>query len=247
MNMYEYWIGRDIDYMSIWQAYEEGGAYIDKFLSMRVHILRLELTQFSSDLPLFNHEAVHKTIKGFFHDLKRHGLSKEEYLATGPLFLYSVDRGTGIWNFLGELEPLLALAITLIEGKIRNKILVNSSKTRQILYENFRGVNPKDIERIMRANSRKDLQFALSKLASQRIQGVKVSKAPFEGNFGAAEKTLFDMQHFTMNQVFVVGSSFTNENIEGNKIQAGQDSIVAGKDINTGGDINMRGGKGCNT
>src|SRR5512138_2774604 len=113
MDVYEYWIGQRIDYRAVWQAYEEGiDGYIDKFRSMRVYLLRVELTQFSSDLALFNHEAVYKTIKGYFHDLKRYGLSEEEYISTGPLFLYSVDRGSGIWNLLGELQPLIALAVT---------------------------------------------------------------------------------------------------------------------------------------
>jgi hypothetical protein len=241
MDIYEYWIGQDIDYASVWQVYEEGAGYIDKFRSMRVHLLRIELTRFPSNLPLFNHEAVYKTIKGYFHDLKLYSLSKKEYMSTGPLFLYSVDRGTGIWNFLGELEPLLALAVTLVEGMIRNQILVNSGKARQILQEYFPDANPDDIERIMQANSRGDLQFALRKLVAQEIQGVKVSRAPFEGDFGATEKTLFDIQNFTMNQVFVVENSFTGDNVEGNKIQAVQDSVVAGRDINTDGDINMRG------
>ncbi len=45
MDIYEYWIGQDTDYASVWRAYEEGTGYIDKFRSMRVHLLRIELDQ----------------------------------------------------------------------------------------------------------------------------------------------------------------------------------------------------------
>ncbi len=83
MQRSEYWIGEEIQYESLWNAYESGFAYIDKFRSMRVHLLRVELTQFPVDLPLFNHEAVYKTIQGYFHDFKRACLTHEEYDRAG--------------------------------------------------------------------------------------------------------------------------------------------------------------------
>jgi hypothetical protein len=104
MSVEEYWIGQGVDYKAVWVSYEEGLGYIDKFRKMRVHALRIELAQFPSDLPLFNHEAVYKTIKGYFHDLKQQCLSPGESDVAGPLFLYSVERASGIWTFLGELS-----------------------------------------------------------------------------------------------------------------------------------------------
>jgi len=233
METSEYWIGRNIDYESVWQAYEEGAEpYIDKFRSMRVYLLRIELTDFPSDLPLFNHEAVYKTIKGYFHDLKRYGLSEDEYWSAGPLFLYSVDRGSGIWNFLGELQPLLALAVTLVEGTMRNQVLVNSGRTRQIFQQYFPDANPDDIQRIMQANTRRDLQLARSKLVAQEIKGVKVSQEHFDGNYEVTEKTLIDIQKVIMNQFIVVGDSVTGDKVQGDKVQADRGGIAAGRDNN---------------
>jgi hypothetical protein len=57
MSVKEYWIGKGIDYAEVWHDYENGCADIDKFRSMRVHLIRIELDQFSADQPLFNHEA----------------------------------------------------------------------------------------------------------------------------------------------------------------------------------------------
>ena len=97
--MYEYWIGENIDYDKIWDAYDQGQAYIQKFQSMRVHLFRLKLREHPRNLPLFNFEAVYKTIKGYFHDLKKLCLNSKDYAMAGPLFVYSVNRDSGIWDF----------------------------------------------------------------------------------------------------------------------------------------------------
>lgn len=231
MNVYEYWIGRDTDYVSVWQAYETGAGYIDKFRSMRMHVLRVELTQFAPNMALFNHDAVYKTLKGYFHDIKRYGLSESEYNAAGPLFLYGVDRGSGIWNFLGELEPLMALAMTLAEKMILNQELTSFHKRFQIVQRYFPTANPHDISRLMQANSKKDLQFALRKLTDQGIQGVMVSQEPFEGDFEKTEKTLIDIGNIVVGKI-VFGDSVEGDKIQGNKITSGRDSNVAGRDVN---------------
>ncbi|NOT06483.1 MAG: hypothetical protein HOP27_17970 [Anaerolineales bacterium] len=233
MNISEYWIGKDIDYESVWQAYEEGAVpYIDKFRSMRVHLLRIELKEFPSDLPLFNHEAVYKTIKGYFHDLKRYGLSEDEYWSTGPLFLYSVDRGSGIWNFLGELQPLIALAVTVVGGMDLNQELANIDKKLQMIQKYFPDANPNDIKMVLRANSRQELRFALSKLAAQGIRGVQISQKPFEGNFEEAVKSLIDFMKPTVHQYFGSPSSVTGVKVQETTIQANGAGFVTVGDNN---------------
>lgn len=233
MNIYEYWIGQDTDYASVWQAYENGMGYIDKFRSMRVYLLRIELTQFPSNLALFNHEAVYRTIKGYFHDLKLHGLSKNEYNSTGPLFLYSVDRGSGIWNFLGEFQPLMALAITLAEGGNRYQEIVNLDKKLQIIQRYFPNANPRDIKRLLQANSQQKLQYALNKLIEQGIQEVKVSLKPFEGDFDATEQLLFNVQSLNVEKMVVIQDSVMGDYVQGPKADRG--SIASGRDTNITG------------
>jgi hypothetical protein len=70
MSTSEYWIGKDVSFRSAWEDFESGLEYIDKYHTMEVYLIRLTLEQYPSTLPLFNHEAVFKTIKGYFHDLK---------------------------------------------------------------------------------------------------------------------------------------------------------------------------------
>lgn len=71
MSFYEYWIGKSIDLEGLWDDFENGQCYIEKYKTMRVHLLRLTFNHYTPDLPLFNHEAISKTVKDTFHDLKR--------------------------------------------------------------------------------------------------------------------------------------------------------------------------------
>jgi hypothetical protein len=114
----EYWIGKGINYDAVWGAYESGMAYKEKFRRMQVHLLRITIEAHPLDQPLFNFEAVFKTVKGYFHDLKKMCLTEEEYNASGPLFVYCVDRSSGVWDFLGDLRQLLMLGTSLADEKV---------------------------------------------------------------------------------------------------------------------------------
>jgi len=59
---FECWIGDGVDYDAIWATYESGNGYLQKFNSMRVHLLRVTLREHPRELPLFNFEVVYKTI-----------------------------------------------------------------------------------------------------------------------------------------------------------------------------------------
>src|SRR5205809_6832387 len=95
----QYWIGEGLDYDAVWAAYESGSGYAQKFRSMRVHLLRITLREPPVELPLFNLEVVYRTTKGYFHELKKAYLTREEYERAGPLFVYRIDRSSGIWDF----------------------------------------------------------------------------------------------------------------------------------------------------
>ena len=195
MSMYEYWIGEDVDYEKVWRDYEDGLAYIDKFKSMRVHLIRIELNQFSADLPLFNHEAVYKTIKGYFHDLKKLCLSYDEYNYAGPLYLYDVRRGSGIWDFLGELRQLLLFGTTLADEKVIGQQLDNHNKKLEIIRNHFGdSIRPEDFQMFMEARTPPQIDAAFQKLIQQGIRKVEVSKKPFEGDIEAIEASLIDLK-----------------------------------------------------
>lgn len=193
--MYEYWIGRDIDYDQLWDDYEAGQGYIQKFHSMRVHLIRITLAEPALPLPLFNHEAVFKTIKGYFHDLKQLCLPPDDYNTAGPLFLYSVDRASGIWSFLGELRQLLLLGTTLADEKVIGEKLSNMDKRIEFLRKHFGGaVSPEDFQMFMAAKTPRQLEKAFRRLVAQGIKKVEISREPFIGDPKMTETTLIDIK-----------------------------------------------------
>ena len=193
--MYEYWIGRDVNYDQLWDDYDAGQGYVQKFRSMRVHLIRITLAEPAIHLPLFNHEAVFKTIKGYFHDLKQLCLSVNEYNTAGPLFLYSVDRGSGVWSFLGELRQLLLLGTTLADEKVIGEKLSNMEKRIEFLRKHFgASVSPEDFQRFMTAKTPRQLEKAFHRLVEQGIKKVEISREPFIGDSKKIEGTLIDVK-----------------------------------------------------
>ena len=218
MNRSEYWIGKDIDYASIWRAFDEGQDYIDKFRSMRVHLLRIELSQYPASFPLFNHEAVYKTLKGFFHDFKLLTLSQREYDAAGPLFLYSVDRNSGIWNFLGEPRQIIAFAARLVAAKNFGKELHNLASKLEMLERQFPGeVDPAEVQKFITVKLPKPLDTAVARLVAEGIQTIGVSKKPFEGSLPETEKSLFDINIFLVKGDLVMGDNVGRDNIHADR------------------------------
>ncbi len=195
MSTYEYWIGKDVDYHGVWDDFENGSVYIRKFATMEVHLFRLTFEQYPINLPLYNHEAIYKTVKGYFHDLKKICLSPEEYGNAGPLFFYSVDRGSGIWEFLGELRQLVLLGTSLAEEKIIGQQLDNYARKLSILDRYFGvAVRPKDFDIFMKARTPNELSYALRKLYAQRISRVEISQIPFRGNPTRSREKLIELK-----------------------------------------------------
>jgi hypothetical protein len=194
----------------VWQSYEGGLGYIDKFRTMRVHVLRIELAQFASHLPLFNHEVVYKTIKGYFHDLKQQCFSPDEYAVAGPLFLYSVERASGIWTFLGELRPLLLLGATLAEGKMMGQHLENLDTKLSILRRHFgeAAVLSDAFQAFMDANTPRQLQDTVEQLIAQGMLKLTISTQPFDGDMSAAERSMRDLNLFFTGDISMNGDSY---------------------------------------
>ena len=195
---FEYWIGDGVDYNAIWAAYESGGGYVQKFNSMRVHLLRITLREQPRELPLFNFEVVYKTIKGYFHDFKKACLPQDEYEISGPLFIYRVDRSSGIWDFLGELRQLLMFGTSLADEKLMGERLTSLEKRMEFIRKHFgHAVSREDFERFMRAKTPRQLERAVQNLFAQGIQRVEVSSEPFVGDIEITEATLVDIKKLT--------------------------------------------------
>ncbi len=192
--MYNYWIGKDTDYDSIWNDYDNGWQYEQKYRSMNVHLIRITLKEPAKNLPLFNFEAVFKTIKGYYHDLKVICLTENEYMSAGPLFVYAVNRGSGIWDFLGELRQLIMLGTTLVDQKTIGQKIDNMDKKIEFLQKHFgAAVSPEDFQKFMKTNSPRKLQKAADKLIEQGIKSVQISGKPFEGEIEKTEESLIDI------------------------------------------------------
>jgi hypothetical protein len=191
----EYWIGEDVDYRGVWSAFEGGGGYIRKYHEMTVHLLVIEFETPSSELPLFEHEAIFKTLKGYFHDLKKACFSKEEYDRSGPMFLYSVERGSGIYKLFGEIRQLLTFGSTLSDEKLMGARLNNMQKRIDFLKKNFpKDVDEESFDRFVNARTTDDMEYAFRQLTKRGIKSIRLSKTPFRGDLEETETSLIELK-----------------------------------------------------
>lgn len=182
MSVYEYWIGKGVDADEAWRSYDEGRGYEQKFRQMTCHLLEIEF-ELPPTEPVFAFEAVFKTTKRYFHDLKQHCLAPQEYDEAGPIFLYAVSRESANWQWLGELRQLILFGTTLGDEKVIGQKLDNLDKKLSILRKYFgSGVNPKDFDAFMRAKTAPDIEAAVRKMLKQRIKAVRISRRPFDGS-----------------------------------------------------------------
>lgn len=194
-DLYEYWIGKDVPYNDVWEAYEKGQGYIDKYHSMEVHLIQIKFQQQPKELPLFNFEAVYKTLKGYFHDLKYYCLDTQSYNSAGPLFIYSVERSSGVWEFLGELRQILFFGSTLSDEKLMGQKLDNIDKKMTLLRKYFGdSVVPEDYQKFMKANTPRQVEKAFQRLIKQQIESIKISQKPFLGNIEETKTSLIDIK-----------------------------------------------------
>jgi hypothetical protein len=176
MSFYEYWIGQHIDLNAIWRDYEEGVGYERKFRQSRCHLLEIEFELPPATDPLFAFEAIFKTTKRYFHDVKQLCLSPREYDEAAPLYFYGVGRGSAIWQWLGELRQLILFGTTLSDEKVVGQTLDNLDKKLSILSKYFGSdVNPKDFDAFMRAKAAPEIEAAVRKMLRQKIKRVGIS------------------------------------------------------------------------
>ncbi len=191
----EYWIGKGIDVKSIWNAFDRGRGYEDKYKSMRVHLLRIRFEKPQQHLPLFSHEAIFKTVKAYFHELKSVCLSHDEYAVAGPLFLYEVNRQSAEYTWLGELRQLLLFGTTLADEKLVGQQIDNLDRKLSFLRNHFdlSAIREEDFRAFMRARTQPEMERAVFNLFGHGIRSVGVSSDPFTGDPAAAHRTLVEL------------------------------------------------------
>jgi hypothetical protein len=183
MSIYEYWIGQGVDVNEIWRAYEAGAGYERKFHETTHHLLEIEFDVAIAN-PIFSFEAVFKTTKRYFHDVKQACLSPAEYDRAAPLYFYGVGRGSAIYQWLGELRQLILFGTTLGDEKVVGQTLDNIDKKLSILSTYFGSdVNPRDFQRFMRAKTAPDIEAAVQKMLKQKIKRVSISREPVQIGF----------------------------------------------------------------
>jgi hypothetical protein len=190
MSVDEYWIGRGINLGGVWHDYEAGQGYEQKFRRANCHLLEIEFVDPPVGDPLFTFEAIFKTTKRYFHDMKALCLSKNEYESAAPLYFYGVARGSAVWQWLGELRQLILFGTTLGDEKVVGQTLDNLDKKLSILHQYFGSdVNPKDFQAFMRAKAAPDIEAAVCKMLRRKIKRVSISSRPVPelGKAGAGE------------------------------------------------------------
>jgi hypothetical protein len=130
---------------------------------------------------LFDHEAVFKTLKGLFHDLKKENLSPEEYYIAGPMYLYSVERGSSVYKFLGGLRELLMHGLTLDDVKITKAHQQDIQGRIDFLKKNFREVDDEAARKYLTARTTYEMDEAFEKLMQRGIKSIKISAEPMNG------------------------------------------------------------------
>lgn len=192
---YEYWIGEGIDLKKYWDAYYGGNGYMKKFNRMECYVIEITFRNPNKDLPLYNFEPIYKTLKAYYHEIKKDILDDQEYNDSGPLFLYEVNRGSGIWTFLGELWYVLTLGTTLTEEKIKGQRIDNLDKKLKMLKEYFGDVNirPELFNAFIEADTPLETQEALQNLFKERIEQVRISRRPFKGNIEDNRRDMLDL------------------------------------------------------
>jgi hypothetical protein len=193
-DVQKYWIGSTVNYKELWAAYEAGEGYIYKFKKMECHLLVIEFHKWNRSFPLFDHEAVFKTIKGLFHDLKKENLSPAEYDAAGPLFFYSVERGSSIYKFLGELRQILMLGNTLSDEKLKEKHLRNMQERIDFMRKNFTTVEKEAAQQLVLAKTTDEMDEAVKKLMECGIKSIKVSQQAVLGAPNQSEVKLIELK-----------------------------------------------------
>ncbi len=179
----EYWIGKGIHLDEVWADFDEGQSYIQKFESRPVHLMTLDFAG-TRITPLYNHEAIFKTVKFYFHEVKALSLSSRAYNESLPLFLYDIERGSSKYTFVGEVAQLVMFGTTVTEQEIIGLQMDNFGKRLDLL-QRF-GVNPQahaaQIEAFQRAHGPRQLQAAMDRMLTNGLREVFVSEVPLLGD-----------------------------------------------------------------
>ena len=198
MSIEQYWMGKNIDCDAIWRDFDDGQAYIKKVSMCDLHLLRLKFDSPGIMLPLFYHEAIFKTIKGTFHDVKQECYSEEKYNSLTPIFLHNVRRGSGIFEFLGQLDPILVW-VTALGGaslgyrSLRAKDQKFDEDRLSFIRKEFPGASKEDELAYMKAWTTFGSRRVLHRLIQQGLTRVELSEKPVTDEIEKTEPAVVNL------------------------------------------------------
>lgn len=196
MNLEEYWMGKGIDLDDLWRTYEEGNGYIDKVSSSELYLVRLTFSGPPQSIPLFDAELIYKTVKGTFHDVKEECFDHARYNKAAPIFLRRIDRGSGIFEFLGQFDPVITWVSAiggamLLYRKIYSMDLESDHKKIEFLLSKFPNASKGDISAYIKAWTTFGRRRILERLIEHGLEKVEISTSPVEPDpIGVSENTL---------------------------------------------------------
>ena len=201
MPFEEYWIGKGLPLDDLWRDFDSGTEYIRKFKSIDPYVLRLTFENHPLASPLFDHfdhEILYKTVKGTFHDVKQECLSRNAYEEAAPIFLYRVERGSGIFEFLGEFDPILTYVTALGAAMMYYRIAIQKDqdfdeKKWKFIRTNFPRASDTDIQAYMKAWTTWGRRRILQRLIEQGLHRIEVSKDSFKGDKSSSEVEMVDI------------------------------------------------------
>lgn len=183
MSVEQYWIGKGLDLDGLWRDFDNGSGYIQKVATSSLYLLRLTFTDHPSYLPLFDLEVVFKTVKGTFHEVKAECLTPEAYDRAAPIFLHRVDRGSGVFEFLAQFDPLMTWVVALGAAATwyRKSLAADQEldeKCLTFIRTNFPNARTADVQAYMKAWTTFGRRRVLQRLIGQHLGQVEVSKSP---------------------------------------------------------------------
>lgn len=183
MSREQYWMGKDLDLDGLWSDFDNGSGYVQKVAASPLHLLRLTFEDHPIQLPLFDFEVLFKTVKGTFHDVKAAYLTHEAYNRAAPIFLHRVDRGSGVFEFLAQFDPLITWVVALgAAASWYRKALTTDQEfdDRRLTFirTNFPGASISDVQAYMKAWTTFSRRSVLRRLIDQHLVRVEVSRTP---------------------------------------------------------------------
>lgn len=196
MSVEQYWMGKGLNLDVLWRDFDSGSGYMQKVSVSQLHLLRLTFAGHPIHLPLFDHEVVFKTVKGTFHDVKSECLTQQAYDDAAPIFLHRVDRGSGVFEFLAQLDPLMTWVVALGAAAMwyRTSLAADQEldeKRLAFIRKEFPTASLSDVQAYMKAWTTFSRRRVLERLIGQNLQRVEVSKTPYSP---PALPTMVDMK-----------------------------------------------------